>query len=847
VPFFGMPRKVSTGDGKRKADAAAAATQAPAKKTCSHRTPQTPFESGDKETTYIVDKMVGTRWNQGSREYLVRWKGYAASADTWEPMENLVGCAQQIREYEKLRGKEDIEAKAAVLAKRQEAKNAAAVVEADLKARAAEAALAGAGDGNASAAHSADTTGSVHKAHAMKKGLIWSAYDKTGENPSCLLVKGGGWQTSVGDAICGCVPSDKAGTSNYWSHLWTHHRLVWYELKRRDGALNPAGEASMAKLKEGLANMAAGTQVNRGIRGEQFLSPNLSSDQKETMDRIVAEWIVDEDQCFSAASTTGFKAMMSTATNGSYDGCYSKTVQGHVVAMGMEGKEECTAFHRELLAGNIKPAASGDLWSKNGTALFGLVSHGIRRTSAPQEDGSVEVKWKMVEKLAGAVPCSDRRHTGEYIGELSNAAWAAAGIVKPTEEIFARICDNGSNMIKGWKDGFLVPCADHTQELSVNLYTKHPRLAATFDKGRGIVGYFNSSVVGYNEEGVGLHVCQKSSGVPENKLTQDVKTRWRSTHGMTDSLRVNQEPLLLYEVRNAKVAEGFKNNRLSLEDWNINNQSVALLTPLANASQYLEGKNYATSNLVIPSMYGCIELLHPNAAVRQPWDGKLLQPKDLRPEVTEGRQVLYDDMVRCWKTEISTELRRFYLIATICDPRQQGLTFPGVSQEERLEAHEWFEAEYDSLWNTSAPEEPSVPALAPAASASLPVPTLTPAASASASLGSFVDFMASVAHLQAPVPAQVSRVKSEAHRYLELPAAPMNTDPLEWWAANEINFPALSVMARQYLGVPATSASAERLFSLAGRAFDDLRQCMKEEMLEILMWARINKEKRQRD
>jgi hypothetical protein len=60
------------------------------------------------------------------------------------------------------------------------------------------------------------------------------------------------------------------------------------------------------------------------------------------------------------------------------------------------------------------------------------------------------------------------------------------------------------------------------------------------------VGYFNSSVVGYNEEGVGLHACQKSSGVPENKLTQDVKTRWRSTHGMTDSLRVNQEPLLLY-------------------------------------------------------------------------------------------------------------------------------------------------------------------------------------------------------------------------------------------------------------------------------------------------------------
>ena len=114
-----------------------------------------------------------------------------------------------------------------------------------------------------------------------------------------------------------------------------------------------------------------------------------------------------------------------------------------------------------------------------------------------------------------------------------------------------------------------------------------------------------------------------------------------------------------------------------------------------------------------------------------------------------------------------------------------------MSQEERLEAHEWFEAEYDSLWNTSAPEEPSVPALAPAASASLPVPALAPAASASASLGSFVDFMASVAHLQAPVAALVSRVKSEAHRYLELPAAPMNTDPLEWWGGKRDQLPSV--------------------------------------------------------
>jgi hypothetical protein len=64
-----MPKKLPTADGKWKACAAAAATQAPSKMTCPHRTQQTPFERLDEETTYIVDKMVGMLWNKGSRQY----------------------------------------------------------------------------------------------------------------------------------------------------------------------------------------------------------------------------------------------------------------------------------------------------------------------------------------------------------------------------------------------------------------------------------------------------------------------------------------------------------------------------------------------------------------------------------------------------------------------------------------------------------------------------------------------------------------------------------------------------------------------------------------------------------
>ena len=68
--------------------------------------------------------------------------------------------------------------------------------------------------------------------------------------------------------------------------------------------------------------------------------------------------------------------------------------------------------------------------------------------------------------------------------------------------------------------------------------------------------------------------------------------------------------------------------------------------------------------------------------------------------------------------------------------------------------------------------------------------------------------------------------------------------PLDWWARNEHRFPHLALMTRQYLGCPASSASAERMFSLAGRLFSDLRQSMNDGTLEKRMWAKINRVER---
>ena len=102
-------------------------------------------------------------------------------------------------------------------------------------------------------------------------------------------------------------------------------------------------------------------------------------------------------------------------------------------------------------------------------------------------------------------------------------------------------------------------------------------------------------------------------------------------------------------------------------------------------------------------------------------------------------------------------------------------------------------------------------------------------------------------HLQAtPTPSQ-DKTKDTPHKnelvaYLALPQIEYTSewDALEWWKTNAAKFPNLSVMARQYLGCPATSATVERLFSAVGIAFSDKRKSSHADTLSDVIFTRMN-------
>ena len=43
--------------------------------------------------TFVVEKILRERRRHGKLEYLIRWRGYDASHDSWEPEENVLGPA----------------------------------------------------------------------------------------------------------------------------------------------------------------------------------------------------------------------------------------------------------------------------------------------------------------------------------------------------------------------------------------------------------------------------------------------------------------------------------------------------------------------------------------------------------------------------------------------------------------------------------------------------------------------------------------------------------------------------------------------------------------------------------
>ena len=78
--------------------------------------------------------------------------------------------------------------------------------------------------------------------------------------------------------------------------------------------------------------------------------------------------------------------------------------------------------------------------------------------------------------------------------------------------------------------------------------------------------------------------------------------------------------------------------------------------------------------------------------------------------------------------------------------------------------------------------------------------------------------------------------ETELNAYMRVQQVANDTDPLMWWKQHQQEFPRLTRMTRQYLTVPSSSVSPERLFSSVGLVKSDLRGRLLDSTLIDVMW-----------
>lgn len=137
--------------------------------------------------------------------------------------------------------------------------------------------------------------------------------------------------------------------------------------------------------------------------------------------------------------------------------------------------------------------------------------------------------------------------------------------------------------------------------------------------------------------------------------------------------RVNQRAIQLYDIDHARASgDAYRQHQMGLDDWDINAQSVAVLQPIADWNQHMQGtKSYPTLPLVLPTVYTLIAGMADDAPLEFSFRGQLpyeLEPSELHPSVRQARSAMYADWISRWVTNLDMASKRIYAIATLLHP-----------------------------------------------------------------------------------------------------------------------------------------------------------------------------------
>ena len=276
--------------------------------------------------------------------------------------------------------------------------------------------------------------------------------------------------------------------------------------------------------------------------------------------------------------------------------------------------------------------------------------------------------------------------------------------------------------------------------------------------------------------------------------------------------------------------------------------------PVADFTNIIEGSKCPTSNLFVPMVAKMIVKLDPATILKRPWDGATCTTSP-STELYAAHVNLHNEMKERMVTNLKATVKAKFIISAMLDPRFKAWKFKGHGLFcDKDRAERYFQEEHSTNWApvlaaaAAAPKTPSVIGTrvvqgkrSNAEAFLLDSDSESEQGDVAESINSSVQPMLEVQGLDVGDEMSLYLLEKECKMsYVGADGKRHQFDLLEWWKTHESKYPSLARMARQYLAMPATSAGVERLFSKAGRQFDDCSKNKGEEMLQHSLMAATN-------
>lgn len=275
----------------------------------------------------------------------------------------------------------------------------------------------------------------------------------------------------------------------------------------------------------------------------------------------------------------------------------------------------------------------------------------------------------------------------------------------------------------------------------------------------------------------------------DKSLKQESETRWNSKLEMLES--INDQFDLITNI----LIERDEECKLEKIDINIVQILIKFLSKFREASDFLEGSKYPTLHMIIP------------------WYKTLLEY--CKADLLDDEILTHIKYVVEQKMKSKIKIEELYKIAVFFDPRMKQLKI--LEQSEVALIINQIKSQCASLLNNDESDD------------SIDTVQANPIKKRRKSK-EIIDFS------QYYDSSSDDSNEDEVDQYIKSKVPKdKNLDILMWWRDHRLEFPRLALLCTYYLAIPASSASSEREFSVAGQTISERRTGLKPETVDSIL------------